>query len=140
MLAASDVARIIVVNAIGRGHRGIILLDAALQLREELVLQRPGVGHDGFVIGVLALEEGADLCWQQGGIMHHLLPVRRFKPMIVVALLVAVPGFDARALVRPWRLRNIAHDLLSWCGFGLNVGDRQGNVKRGGAAASCVKH
>ena len=55
---------------------------------------------------VRKLEEGADPCRQHGGIMHHLLPVVGLQPVIVVVLLVAVPGFDARALLRPRRRRN----------------------------------
>ena len=99
------IGRIIGVRPIGCGHRGIVFLDAALHLGEQLLLQRRRVGHHRFVIGVLALEEVADVLRQQRGIVHHLLPVVGLQPVIVVALLVAVPGFDARALFGPRRLQ-----------------------------------
>ncbi len=104
MLPAGDIGGIVIKWTVRSGHRGVILLDAALQFREQLLLQRRGAGHHRFMIGILAFEYGADIRRQNRGIMHHLLPVLGLEPMIIVVFLIAVPGFDTRTLFRARRL------------------------------------
>ena len=61
MLPAHNVAREIGVGAIGRGHGGVVLLDAALHLLEQRVLQRLRIRHRLGGECVLRLKIGADI-------------------------------------------------------------------------------
>ncbi len=92
MLAADLVARVVGEGAVRRGHARIVLLDAALHLGEERLLQRLGVGHHRLGVGVLRLEMGADLRIEHRGIAHHRLPVVGAQPGVVVHALDAVMG------------------------------------------------
>ena len=51
--------------------------------------------------------------------MHHLLPVLGLQPMIVIALFMAMPGFNTGALLRYWRLH--IRDVHSYALPGLNL-------------------
>ena len=52
------------------GGRGVVLLDAALQLGQQRVLQRLGVGHHGVQVGVLGVQVIQDL-----GVVPFVQPV-----------------------------------------------------------------
>ncbi len=94
VLRARLVADIVFERAVGRGHGGIVGLDAALHLLEQLVLQRFGPGQHRLGVGVLRLQMGADVLAQGLGIVQHLAPVLVLHPGVVV-------GADAAQLLDP---------------------------------------
>lgn len=65
-------------------HGGIVLLDAALHLFEQLFLKRLGVTHGRFHIGVFRLQMGADRRVEQGRVLEHGLPVIGPEPCVIV--------------------------------------------------------
>ena len=90
MLPANDEAAVIGESAVRSRHAGVVLLDTALHLGEQLRLELFGVGHDGLRVGVLGVEIGPDLGIEQSGIAHHRLPVVGAKPGVIVNPLDAV--------------------------------------------------
>ena len=102
MLAARHVAREIGVSAIGRRHGGVVLLDAALHLLEQRLLQRLRIRPSrARCVGVLRFEIGADVGPERGRIAHHLLPIRGAQPSVIVHALDAVVKVAWRAGFRP---------------------------------------
>ncbi len=73
------------IGAVGRGHRGIVLLDPRAHLGDERVLEPGDVGHRGIGEAVLEIEIGADVGSQRRRLAHHLLPVVGSEPGIVVS-------------------------------------------------------
>ncbi len=98
ILAAGDGRRIVVPRTVGGGHRAVVLLDPRLHFLEQGFLQGLGVGHGRFHVGVLGLEIGTDFAVEQRWIAHHLLPVGRPQPGVVVDERDAVMADAARPL------------------------------------------
>ena len=90
MLTAGDEARVVGEGSVGSGDARIVLLDAALHLDKELLLQRFGIRHACARVAVLGIEIGLDAGIERGRVAHHRLPVGSTKPGIVVAALNAV--------------------------------------------------
>ena len=67
MLPADDEAAVIGEGAVRSRHAGVILLDTALHLGEQLRLELFRVGHDGLRVGVLGFEIGPDLGIERAG-------------------------------------------------------------------------
>lgn len=84
LLAAGHEQRAVGIRPIIDRNGGIVLLDAALHLLEQLFLKRPGVAHGGFHIGILRLQMGANGRVEQGGVLEHGLPVIGPEPCVVV--------------------------------------------------------
>ena len=84
MLGAGLVAAEIVEGAVGRGDRGVVLLDPALHLLEQLRLQRLGRGQHRLHIGVLRLQVLAHVGLHHRGVAQHRLPVVVLHPGVVV--------------------------------------------------------
>ncbi len=100
MLAPGRIAGVVLEGAVGLGDRGVVGLDAALHLLEQLVLQRLARRQQRLGVGVLSLQVGPDVRLERGGIAQHLAPVVVLHPGIVVhprpAELFDTPGFLAR--------------------------------------------
>ncbi len=84
MLGAGLVAAEVVEGAVRRRDGGVVGLQPALHLLEELSLQRLRRRQHHLQIGVLGLEVRADLCGDLGGIAQHGLPVVVLHPDVVV--------------------------------------------------------
>ncbi len=84
LFAAGHEKRAIGIGSVIDGHGGIVLLDAALHLLEQLFLKRLGVAHRRFHIGVFRLQMGADGGVQNGGVLEHGLPVIGPEPGVIV--------------------------------------------------------
>ncbi|MNL34638.1 hypothetical protein D3C87_1566210 [compost metagenome] len=84
LLAAGHEQRAIGIRSIIDRNRGIILLDTAFHLLEQLFLKRLGVAHCGFHIGILGLQMGADGWVEQGRVLEHGLPVIGPEPCVVI--------------------------------------------------------
>ena len=97
LLAAEFERRTVGIGAIRHRHGRIVLLDAALHFREQVLPQRLGVGHQRGLIAVLGLEVGADIRVQNGGVAKHLLPVLRPQPGIFIRPGHAVTAIPQRA-------------------------------------------
>jgi len=91
------------VRPVGRRYAGIVFLDAAAHLRDQLLLQGPGVAEELVGVGVLGFEIAADIGIEYFGIAQHLLPVRVFQPGIVVGDGNAVHGHGMRPARRDRR-------------------------------------
>ena len=96
LLPAGDVTYRIGVGAVLHRHRGVVLGDAPLHLREERRLQRLGSREHRRGMGVLGVEMGADLRIEHARIAHHLLPVLGPEPGPVVDEIDPVDGGDGR--------------------------------------------
>ncbi len=94
ILTAGDEARVVGERPVGRRHGAVVLLEAAVHLAEQLVLQGARLRELGLAVGVLGVEIGADLRVEHGRLAHHVLPVVGLQPGIVVDELDAVPGGD----------------------------------------------
>ena len=97
ILRAFAKAREIGECAIGRGHRGVVLLDAALHFRKQRVLQFARVGERRVRIGVLGFEIGANVRRQRRRIADHGLPVGVAQPAVLIRQRDAMPGRGACA-------------------------------------------
>ena len=84
MLPAIAIATEIGIRPVGRGHRGVVLLDAAPHLGKQCLPQSAGSRERRLRVGVLGLEIGADRGIEFARIAHHGLPVRRFQPSIII--------------------------------------------------------
>ena len=78
------IAHVIGVGPIGVGHGRIVLLDAALHLGEQRFLQSLGVGERVLAIIVFGLQVGAYRRIELLRVAHHLAPVLRLEPGILV--------------------------------------------------------
>ena len=116
VLPANFIARIIVERAIGRGHGAVVLLEAAFHLGKQRFPQGGDIGHRGFGVGILGFEIGADVARKLGGLTHHLLPVVRPEPGIVVADRNAVVGGNRWPLFRT--RRSSSERILAVLGHG----------------------
>ena len=96
---------------IGAWHRGVVLLDAPLHFREQRLLQRFGVIQRRLGVRVLVGQIGANFRVQRGRIAHHLAPVIRAQPRIVVGERHAVPDRSLGAALRARRGRQTGHAL-----------------------------
>jgi hypothetical protein len=92
VLAALAIADEIRIGAVRARHRGVVLLDASFHFGKQRFLQLFGVGERGLGVGVLGLEIAADLRVEHGRIAHHLAPIVRAQPGVVVRQRDAVPG------------------------------------------------
>ena len=110
MLSALDIAGRVGVGAVGCRNGGIVLLDAALQLLKQRFLQRLGRCHRCIRICVLRLQIGPDLRIQRGGLAHHLLPIVRPQPGVVVRFGDAVMNGGGGALLRARGRIDLGHD------------------------------
>ncbi len=90
VLAADDKTRIVGERAIWRRHRAVILLQTPFHLCEELVLKGARIGELLLAESVLGLKITADLSIERCRVAHHLLPVVRPEPRIVIVQCHAV--------------------------------------------------
>jgi hypothetical protein len=97
VLSTCHVAYEVFERPIGRGNRAVVLLDARLHFREQRVLQLLRVLERGLGVGVFRLQVGADVRIEQPGIAHHLLPVGRAQPTVLVHQLDTVPDGELGA-------------------------------------------
>ncbi|ENN86178.1 hypothetical protein RHSP_33602 [Rhizobium freirei PRF 81] len=99
LLAAGDEKRAVGIGPVLDRDRAVILLDTALHLAEESLLQILRVGHRSVHIGVFSFQMGADFRGQDRRILEHRLPVVCTQPCIVIA------AADAMMRIRNWMFR-----------------------------------
>ncbi len=104
VLGPGLVADVVFELSVGRGDGGVVGLDAALHLLEQLRLQGLGPGQHGPGVGVLRLQVAADVGAEGLGIVQHLAPVLVLHPGVVVGA-DAAQLFDALRLARGDRRR-----------------------------------
>ena len=144
MLAALAVAREIGIGAVRRRHRGVVLLDAAVHLGEQRLLQRLGVGER-------RLRHRRSRPRDRRGCRRRAptgrasrLPVVGAQPSIVVGQRDAVPGRRSRAALRARGAAGkcaVEHrgsgDCGSWPGAGIGrCGSPLSLVRRSNSAPS----
>ncbi len=115
VLGAGVEADEVVERAVRHGRGGVVLLDPALHLLEQLGLQRLGRGHHRRGVGVLRLQVRADLRLQRLGVEQHLAPVVVAQPGVVVGAHLAVLDDPLGLLAGDGgdrRLRLDVHDAL----------------------------
>jgi hypothetical protein len=102
MLTACDEADEIGPGAVRRGNGGIVLLDAPFHFLEKRLLERRRAGKGSLGIGVLRQQVTANILGEHRRIAHHLLPVHRSQPRIVVDPLNAVMNAMPRPPLGDW--------------------------------------
>jgi len=83
-----------------RRHAGIIFLDPAAHLRDQLLLQGRGMAEQAFGVVVLGFQIFSDIRVQDRGIAQHFLPSGVFQPRVIVRHRDAVRGEGMRAARR----------------------------------------
>ncbi len=104
MLGPGLEAHIVFELAVRLRDGGVVGLDAALHLLEQLGLQRLGGSQHRLGVGVLGFQVGADILAQGLRIMQHVAPVLVLHPGIVVGA-DAAELLDAAGLARGDRRR-----------------------------------
>ena len=104
LLAADPEGRAIGERTVLHRHRGIVFLDAALHLLEQLLAQRCGVVHQRALVGIFRFEMRADRRIERRGIAKHLLPIVGAQPCILVDARDPVTRVGHRPLLGPRRL------------------------------------
>ena len=84
-------------RAVLLGHAGVVFLDPAPHLRDQLRLEAGNAAMRPGRVGVLVFEVGPDIGWQAVGIAKHVVPVLRLEPGIIVLQPLPVDRGDGRA-------------------------------------------
>ena len=87
-------------RTVRRRHAGIIFLDPAAHLRDQLLLQGRGMAEQAFGVVVLGFQIFSDIRVQDRGIAQHFLPSGVFQPRVIVRHRDAVRGEGMRAARR----------------------------------------
>src|SRR6266498_1228180 len=102
MLPPLAIAHVIGVRPIGVGRGRIVLLDAALHFGKQGFLQAFGVSERALAIIVFGFQIGAYRRIELKRIAHHLAPVLRLEPGILVDKAEVVEGALTGTLLRLW--------------------------------------
>jgi hypothetical protein len=128
MLGPDLVPGVVFPVAVGGGDRAVVLLDAALHLLEQGVLEVFGGGQHGAGIGVLGVQMLADVGAQHRRVAHDRLPVVVLHPEVVVGPGAAQLGDAVGVTAGDGRLGHRNSGLLA----GPDRAARGGEGRRGG--------
>ncbi len=139
ILAAFDVARIVLERPVGRRHGAVVLLEPRLHFVEQRLLQRLRRRERPLSVGVFRLQIGADFQIELCRVAHHVLPVFGAQPAVVVGQGHAVMGNRSWPACGGWG-RGRESGRLSVRGhvgpFRRRIRVRAGAALRGGGAAT----
>jgi hypothetical protein len=126
------------VDAVGRGHAGIVFLDAPAHFLDQPLLQRRGMAKQALGVGVFGFQIFTDIRIQDRRIAQHLLPVFILQPRIIVDDRNAVGGESVRAARRDRRGALLVHRLLTSnaAEAKVHIGSQDADCQRCGLRAS----